>query len=143
MIIPVVRPARPYVDLADLTDKKVVDRGWRQADGDESYAVQYAVNLTAEEEAAIRRRLATSSPVEEELYRLGALALVTDRTFRDTTARQLIAGANAIIATPTPTQANMRALAQEVKALATQVQALSAQNVGLIRLSQRLLDAAD
>lgn len=143
MIVNVTSPTRPYADLADLTAKEILTRGWQDVDGVENYVVQFAVNLTADEEAAIRRRLTTSSAVEEELNRLGAVALATDRTFRDTTAANLTTGADAIITTPALTQANVRSLAQGVKALTTQVESLSRQNIALIRLVLRLLEAVD
>lgn len=144
MIVSVFQPARPYADLADITAKEILRRGWEtDADGTEQYVIQYAVNLTAAEEAAVRRRLTTGSAVEETLHAAGLAALTTDRTFRDNAAPQLASGADAIIAAPTLTQANMRSLAQGVKVLANQVDALTRQNIGLIRLAQRLLDAAD
>jgi hypothetical protein len=56
MIVAVLRPARPYADLSDLTAKEIIGRGWQDVDGLEQYVVQYAVNLTDAEEAAVRRR---------------------------------------------------------------------------------------
>lgn len=144
MIVTVARPLRPYADLADLTSKQILARGWvTDTAGDETYQVQFAVNLTAAETEAVVRRLSTATAVEETLWAQGETALATDRTFRDATAASLVSGADAIIANPALTQANMRSLAQGVKALTNQCEALSRQNIALIRLAQGLLDAAD
>lgn len=144
MIVAVARPQRPAADLADLTSKEIIDRGWRaDSAGDEAYVIQFAVNLSADEEAAIRRRLTTANAVEEELHRRGAVALGTNRTFREQTVPQIVAGAEAIIANPTLTQANMRALAQGLKAVTNQMDAVTQQSSGLIRLAQNMLDAVD
>lgn len=144
MIVSVTRPARPYADLSDITTKELLSRGWTQnPDGTETYDVQFAVNLTQDEVDRITRRLTTGSDVEEALYAAGVTALATDRNFRDSTAASLVSGADAIIANPAVTQANIRSLAQGVKALANQCEALSRQNIALIRLAQNLLDAAD
>ena len=68
MIVSVFQPARPYADLADLTGKQILTRGWvTDADGNEEYEVQFAVNLSAAETEQIERRLATGSSVEEQL----------------------------------------------------------------------------
>lgn len=149
MILTVTRPTRPYADLSDITSKEIVDRGWQEVAGEyvAPFFVQFAVNLTAAEEAAIRRRLTTGTSVEEELHRLGVLALVTDRDFRDTTAPHLLAAVQPIITdakmTPPETAAHVRDLAAAVQTLTKQVQSLSSQNVVLLRLVMRLLDAAD
>jgi len=137
-------PARPDAGLSDLTSKEILKRGYEEdVLGKERYVVQFAVNLTADEEAAVLRRLNAANAVEEELQRLGSLALATDRAFRDNMTAQLVSGADAMIATPTANQANVRSLAQAVKSLTNQVDALSRQNIGLIRLVQRMLDAPD
>lgn len=148
MIVSLVRPIRPYADLADITTKQILTRGWvQQVSGDETYDVQFAVNLTDAERDAVVRRLTTATAVEETLYTRGAAALDVDRNFRDTVTPQLLAGAQAIIDDPAITQAEavayVRDLARAVRALANQTQALAAQNIGLIRLAQRLLDTAD
>lgn len=118
MILNVVRPARPYADLSDLTAKEIIDRGWRMVDGDEVYTVQYAVNLTATEEAAVRRRLTTGGDVEETLSARAVDAYQSLAAFEN-------------LATPTNAQvvAAVRLLCKVARAL--------------IRLQLRQLDSAD
>ena len=118
MIVAVTRPARPYADLSDLTAKQILDRGWQQVDGDEVYVVQYAVNLTAAEEAAVRRRLGTSGQVEEDLQARAADAYQQLQAFEN-------------LATPTNAQvvAAVRLLCKVARAL--------------IRLQLRQFDALD
>lgn len=54
--------------FTDITAKQVTRTGWvEQADGTETYDVQFAVNLTADEADAVQRRLSTASTVEEQL----------------------------------------------------------------------------
>lgn len=68
MIVAIALPVRPDADLSDLTSKTVVNRGYREDSlGRESYFVEFATDLTPAEETAIRRRLSTSSAVEETL----------------------------------------------------------------------------
>jgi hypothetical protein len=118
MIVAVTRPARPYADLSDLTSKTISERGWRVIDGDEVYLIQFAVNLTADEEAAIRRRLTTSGQVEEDLQARAASAYADLQAFE---------------ALSNPTNAQTLAA---VKLLCRVARAL-------IRLQLRQLDAAD
>lgn len=118
MIVAVPRPARPYADLADLTAKEITERGWRYIDGDEFYVVRFAVNLSAAEEAAIRRRLSTSGQVEEDLQ-ARAVAAYTDL--------------QAFEALTTPTNAQVVAVVRLLCKVAR----------GLIRLQLRQLDATD
>lgn len=118
MIVAVARPARPYADLGDLTAKEILERGWRDVDGDEAYVVQFAVNLSAAEEAAIRRRLTTGSGIEETLHE------------RATTA---YADLQAFEALTTPTNAQTVAVVRLLCKVAR----------ALIRLQLRQLDTAD
>lgn len=148
MIITIDRPLRPYVDLSDLTTKQITSRGWEiDSNGDEHYVIQFAVNLSATEEAAIRRRLATNGTVQETLFERGEAAVGTDQNFRDVITPQLLTGANNIINDPTITQAEaiqyVRDLATAVRSLTNQVDSLTRQNIGLIRLTQNLFDSAD
>jgi hypothetical protein len=118
MIVAVLRPARPYADVSDLTAKEVTERGWHEDEGEEHYVVRFAVNLSAAEEAAIRRRLTTSGQVEEDLQARAVEAYQGLQAFEN-------------VATPTNAQvvAAVRLLCKVARAL--------------IRLQLRQLDAAD
>jgi len=143
MIVTVDRLDRVYdraAVAALITPKQITGEGW---DDEGRFWVRTDVNLTAAETDAVVRRLSTGSSIEETLYERGAAALDTDRNFRDNTVAQLVAGADAIIATPTVNQANIRELARGIKSLANQCDALTRQNIGLIRLAQNLLDSTD
>lgn len=141
MIITVPDPVRPYADLSDLTTVPIASRGWRSADGISAqearpnYVIDFSGNISPAEEAAVRRRLGTVDANEEALFSQGAAALATDRNFRDVIVPQLLAGANA--------NATTAQLAQAVRTLTNQVDSLTRQNIGLIRLAQRLLDGTD
>lgn len=143
-VLNVRRPGVDSVDLSDLTTAQILRRGYvTDPDGTERYEIQFAVNVAQPVVDAVKRRLSTATDVEETLYTQGVAALDADRNFRDVTAASLVSGADAIIANPALTQANMRSLAQGVKALTNQVESLSRQNIALIRLAQNLLDAPD
>jgi hypothetical protein len=101
--------------FADLTTKELTKWGWND-DGD--FWVQFAVNLSAEEEAAIRLRCATSSLAEETLRRRAEVAMTAMQDY---------------IALPTPTQAQTN---QAVKMLCRVVLALT-------RLVLKRLDSTD
>jgi hypothetical protein len=120
MFVTVTRPARPYASLADITDKAILDRGWGDAEGDDPapFFVQFAVNLTADEEAAVRRRLTTANSVEETLHGRALAAYQDLQAFEN-------------LATPTNAQilAAVRLLCKVAR--------------GLIRLQLRRLDATD
>lgn len=143
MIVSVIQPARADADLSDITSKEIVRRGYVTVDGEESYEVQFAVNLTVDEVAKVKRRLTYASNVEEALVAQAGSALATNKTFYESTAPQLVAGADSIIAAPTLTQANIRSLAQGIKALANQLDAQARQTNVLIRLQLRELDTTD
>jgi hypothetical protein len=119
MYVTVTRPTRPYADLSDITSKEIVDRGW-QNDGEyvTPFFVQFAVNLTAAEEAAVKRRLTTSGNVEETLYERAVNAYQDLQAFEN-------------LATPTNAQvvAAVRLLCKVARAL--------------IRMQLRQLEQAD
>lgn len=146
MILPITTLARAAddVDLADLTTAvRTGPATWT----DTGLDLPLDRDLTATEEADVIRRLTTAGPVEEALQVAAQAALDTDRIFRDSTTTQLLAGAQSIIDDPTITQAEaityVRQLATGVRSLTNQVNALSRQNIALIRLALRLLDATD
>ena len=138
---------RPYADLSDLTSKAITSRGWQETNGQDFYVIDFAVALTAAEEAAVRRRLTTRNATEETLFGMGVTALDTDRNFRDVITPQLLSGANAIINDPGITQAEAITyvvnLATAVRSLTNQVESLTRQNIALIRLAQDILDGTD
>lgn len=118
MIVAILQPARPYADLSDLTTKEITGRGWEDIDGEEHYVIRFAVNLSAAEDAAIRRRLTTSGQVEDDLQ-ARAVAAYTDL--------------QAFEALTTPTNAQVVAVVRLLCKVAR----------GLIRLQLRQLDAVD
>jgi hypothetical protein len=134
MIVAVTRPVRPYADLADLTAKEIIDRGWQTVDGDEVYVVQYAVNLSAAEEAAVRRRLTTSGQVEEDLHARAVGAYSDLQAFEN--HRDLEAFENAAAPTNAQRDAVLRLVIAVVKLLCKVARAL-------IRLQLRRLDSVD
>ncbi len=70
---------RPWpVDLSDITTKQIIDVGW---DEQGRWFVQFAVNLTATEAEAVRRRLSTATPNEETLQARAWAATQDLRTF--------------------------------------------------------------
>lgn len=148
MIVSVARPQRPYADLSDLTTAEILRRGWvTDTAGDETYQVQFAVNVSAAVVDAVVRRMSTIDAVEETLYAQGETALATDRTFRDVTGTDIKAGADVIIGdtsiTSTEVPGYLKDLARGVKALANYNESLARQNIALIRLVQGLRDATD
>lgn len=119
MIVSVTQPSRPYADLADLTTKEITERGWEtDADGTETYAVHFAVNLSAAEVEAVRRRLGTGSQVEETLHERAVAAYQDLQAFEN-------------LSSPTNAQtlAAVRLLCKVVR--------------GLIRLQLRRLDSVE
>lgn len=134
---------RVNAPLSDLTSKKRTgDPYWDPAAPD-TLVVPFESEPTAAEAEAIRLRLTTATPAEEQLQRLGMAAVGADRAFRDTTAKQIADAATAIITDPANNKTNIQALAQAVKALTNQVESLSRQNIVLFRLALRLTDATD
>ena len=118
MIVAVLQPVRPYADVSDLTGKEIIDKGWREVDGAEHYVLQFAVNLTADEETAIRRRLTTGSATEETLHARATSAYADLQAFEALTS---------------PTNAQTLAVVRLLCKVAR----------GLIRLQLRQLDATD
>lgn len=119
MDVAVDRPVRPMADLSGITGKEILRRGYeRQSDGEERFVVQFAVNLSATEEAAVRRRLTTTTDAEEQLQ-ARAWAATQDML--------------AFEATAAPTNAQVVAF---LKLLSRAVRAL-------IRLQLKQLDAVD
>ena len=118
MIVAVLQPVRPYADVSDLTGKEIIDKGWREVDGAEHYVIRFAVNLSAEEETAIRRRLTTSNATEETLQARATSAYADLQAFE-------------ALATPTNAQvvAGMRLFSRVLR--------------GLIRAQYRQFDATD
>ena len=74
-------------------------------------------------------------------------ALDVNRNFRDSTASQLVAGAQAILDDPAVTQAEavtyIKQLAQGIRTLTNQVDSLANQNIALTRLLLEQLDATE
>lgn len=118
MIIVVVRPVRPYADLSGVVTKEILRRGWVEDGDGERYEVQFAVNLTATEEATVRRRLTTANDVEETLQERASIAYA-----------DLLAFENQASPTNAQTLAVVRLLCRVVR--------------GLIRLQLRDLTSAD
>lgn len=127
-----------------IPGKQIINSGW---DDDGNFWIETDQDLTASELTAVRRRLETVNATEEQLYTQGEAALNTDRNYRDSISPQVQTGANNIINDATITQTEaiqyVRDLATAVRTLNSQVTALTNQNIGLIRLVQRLLDATN
>jgi hypothetical protein len=94
--------------FADITSKQVLDQGYivNPATGEESFEVQFAVNLTADETEAVQLRLSTATGVEEQLQA---------RAWEAT--QNLLAYENAATPTNATTVATVKLLCKVVRAL--------------------------
>lgn len=118
MIVTAMPPRGKEIDLdafADLTTSPCVNLWW-EPDG--QLTVEFAIDLPASEQAAVRRRIQSRNANEEELRRLAEVALVNNRTY---------------LAIPTPTQAQA----------AAQIAVLTRQSNGVIRQLLGFLDGTD
>ncbi len=145
VILPVTKARDITADMfTDITTVQVIDIG-QTAQG-EPY-VEFASDLTVAEQDAVRRRMRTSSAVEEELHRLAHVALDANRTFRDTTVTQLRAGAQKIIDDASITSGEvpgyLKDLATGVRTLTNHLDMVNKENIHLIRLVLRLLDSTN
>ncbi len=138
---------RRPVDEAMFTDITTVPVVRVEDTGDGTLTIEFGGDLTADQVEAVKRRLQTANAQEEALWVKADAALDTNRTFRDTTSDQLVAGAQLIIDDASMTQAEVvtyvRDLARAVKTLTNHVEALSRQNIVLIRMAVQQLEGTE